>query len=507
MGLLTPNIMDKDSATIDEGMKDNYDSCGFSNDQSSSYSSSSSPLSASIHSHTSFSSDTSIIHNISTHSSLNSLPSLTLTYNAPFSNSFNGLTGQYHNYDTQCEYHCVATLFLDTHVSSLVSAGDYLYGGSSSTNTIYVWLRHELHKGNVAHYAWQEAKLGFGDGAVRALAAVGLDKVVSAHDHDNKMRAWKISTVSQNAAPNVVPVNHCFKLLTTMPTIKDYLKTFLLAKNYVQVRRHHKRLWIEHVDAISALAVSKDGQLLYSASWDRSIKVWRLADFKCVESVWKAHDDAINCLALSHDGKFVYTGSADAKIKVWAVLPKARRAHVQRYGDNDGHHNAWSAKTKSIRLSQSAVSILEGHKSAVNALVLSPDGSVLYSGAGDKAIIVWEREESAEHMVRVGALRGHRHAILCLETIDQKCKEDPQMHMLCSGSADKTIRIWRRMISSCMLHDTNNMQYKYCCVCVLEGHMGPVRCLSVVFNDDPVHYIYSASSDKTLKIWRVECTT
>ncbi|MFZ8258177.1 hypothetical protein ACO1KT_14755, partial [Staphylococcus aureus] len=76
---------------------------------------------------------------------------------------------------------------------------------------------------------------------------------------------------------------------------------------------------------------------------------------------------------------------------------------------------------------------MEEHKSAVNALALSTDGTVLYSGACDRSIIVWEKTVGGGgHMAVAGALRGHTKAILCLAVVSD---------LVCSGSADKTVRI------------------------------------------------------------------
>lgn len=394
----------------------------------------------SVQSQTIISSQSSLQSELSllSQSSIGFLPSLTRT----------SLLSDHNQQQGKLDYHCVGTIKggEDGHVSSLVSAGDYLYGGLSSKNIIKVWFKDNLMLEGCAH------KFGYKGGAVKALVVVR-DKVLSGHQ-DNKIRVWKRYPSKQQHAHYTQDNNH--RLIATMPIVKDYLRTFLPAKNYVQVRRHHKRLWIEHVDAISALAVSKNQEFLYSASWDRSIKVWRLSDFKCLES-FKAHDDAINALAVSDDG-YVYTGSADSKIKVW-IKPNKEKKH-------------------------SMVTTLEGHKSAVNAVALSPDGGMLYSGACNRAIIVWGREESAQHMVMAGTLRGHRHAILCLSTIAD---------VLCSGSADKTIRIWRR--------EEAQGRKVHSCVAVLQGHKGPVKCLSVSTEANLGFFVYSGSLDHEIKMW------
>lgn len=184
-----------------------------------------------------------------------------------------------------------------------------------------------------------------------------------------------------------------------------------------------------------------------------------------------AHDDAINAIVVSKDG-YVYTGSADKKIKVWKK--------------ND---------TVDYKNKHSVVATLEKHRSSVNALALSEDGSFLYSGACDRSILVWERESNCEgHMALRGALRGHTKAILCLAVVSD---------LVCSGSADNTVRIWRR----------GGGAYSYSCLAVLDGHRKPVKCLTAVVdrgdNDEgnsdswSSFLLYGGSLDCDIKIWRI----
>lgn len=346
---------------------------------------------------------------------------------------------------------CAATLEKQGDQVSCVALApheDLVYSASSGAQGVRVWSKLDLSEGTCTSFGEKQ-------GAVRTLVVAG-DRVFSAHE-DLKIRVWARLDKERCLSAGAVG-DH--KLLAVMPTIWDCMTKAVLPGSYVQVRRHQKRqLWIEHVDAISALAVGKKEGCLYSASWDRSVKVWRLRDFKCIES-FKAHNDAINALAVSQDG-FLYTGSADSKMKVWA-----------REGAGQKH---------------CLVATLEAHRSAVNALALSTDGSLLYSGACDKAIVVWEREDSAQHATLAGALRGHRHSVLCLASVG---------NTLCSGSADKTIRVWHRL-STGRLHS---------CVAILQGHTGPVKCLSVSPLEGAsmdTFSVYSGSLDHDIKIWSV----
>lgn len=128
-----------------------------------------------------------------------------------------------------------------------------------------------------------------------------------------------------------------------------------------QVRRHKKALWIDHHDTISVLAVGKN--VLYSGSWDKTIKVWRLADLKCVESI-AAHSDAVNALVVDPHRGFLYSGSADGSVKVW----ERRSKHMIKL----------PARVSSSSLRHALVSILEPAKvSTINALALAggPDAT------------------------------------------------------------------------------------------------------------------------------------
>ncbi|CAI9785120.1 unnamed protein product [Fraxinus pennsylvanica] len=283
-------------------------------------------------------------------------------------------------------------------------------------------------------------------GAVKSVAFCD-GKIFTAHQ-DCKIRVWKLT------------IHKKHKLITSLPTLEDRFRKFILPQNYVKVRRHKKKLWIEHHDAVSGLAVYKNS--VSSISWDKSLKIWRGSDFRCAESI-TAHDDSINAVIVSNDG-IIYTGSADKRIKVWGTTLVQEK------------------KEKKIHL----IATLEKHKSAVNALALNSARNILFSGACDRSILVWEREDSANYMVVSGALRGHSRAILCLIGVDD---------FLFSGSADQTVRIWQRRIDGL-----------YTCLAVLDGHQKPVRSLAAVEGGDSGGgvKVFSGSFDGEIKVWQVE---
>ncbi|KAJ8753602.1 hypothetical protein K2173_022843 [Erythroxylum novogranatense] len=366
---------------------------------------------------------------LSSQPSLRSIPSFTSQPN--------------HSQNPDLHYYCVTTLKGHTsYISSLTVAGKLLYSGSSDKE-IRSWRRNP----SAEFESSSSSVVAIGEGAVKSLLVLA-DKLFSAHQ-DHKIRVWKLSIQE----PDEQKCTH----LATLPTFGDRASKIILPKNQVKIRRHKTCTWVHHVDTVSALALSRDESLLYSVSWDRTLKVWRISDFKCMESVTNAHDDAINAVACSNDAD-VYTGSADRKIKVW------RRVGQKKH---------------------SLVATLEKNNSGINALALNKDGSVLYSGACDRSIVVWQKDDAGD-MVAVGALRGHARSILCLVVVSD---------FLCSGSADNTVRIWR------------GSRGNFSCVAVLEGHKGPIKCLTATVDrcdqSNTSLVIYSGSLDCNIKVWQV----
>ncbi|XP_009782412.1 protein JINGUBANG [Nicotiana sylvestris] len=284
-------------------------------------------------------------------------------------------------------------------------------------------------------------------GSIKSVAFLN-GKIFTAHQ-DCKIRVWKQTPVKQH------------KLIAILPTLEDRLRRFVFPSSYTNVRRHKKKLWIEHHDAVSGLAVNEN--LMCSISWDRSLKIWSGSDLRCSESI-RAHDDAINAVVVGKDGT-IFTGSADKRIRVWGK-PNGEKKSKSKHG---------------------LIATLEKHKSAVNALALSSDCSVLFSGACDRSILVWEREDSANYMVVTGALRGHTKAILCLINVSD---------LLFSGSADRTVRIWTRGIEG-----------QFCCLTVLDGHRTPVRSLVAAAetseSDGGSVKLFSGSFDGEIKVWQI----
>ncbi|PWA89985.1 myosin heavy chain kinase B [Artemisia annua] len=325
-------------------------------------------------------------------------------------------------------------------IYSLAASGDLLYTGSDSKN-IRVWKDHK-------EFSWFKSNSGL----VKAIVIAG-EKIFTGHQ-DGKIRVWKIS--SKN------PSFH--RRIGTLPTFKSIVKKSMKPKNYTEVRGNHNRIWIKHYDAISSLSLSEDQCLIYSGSWDRTIKVWSVSSFKCLESI-TLNEDAVNSVVTGFDG-MVFSGSADGTVKAW------RREYQGK-------------RTKHFFIDN-----LLKQECAVTSLVINEAGTVVYAGSSDGILHFWERDKL---LSRGGILKGHNLAVLCLVAAG---------NLVFSGSADTNICVWRR---------DEGGEHK--CMRTLSGHTGPVKCLAVEeelrpgasrrATNNKAWTVYSGSLDKSVKIWRV----
>lgn len=327
------------------------------------------------------------------------------------------------------------------HVYSLAASGDLLFTGSDSKN-IRVWK-------DLKDFSGFKSTSGF----VKAIVITGDNRVFTGHQ-DGKIRVWRGSKRNPER----------YSRVGSLPTLKEFLTKSVNPKNYVETRRKKNKLKIRHFDAVSCLTVNEDLGLLYSGSWDKTLKVWRLSDSKCLESI-EAHDDAVNTVVAGFDD-LVFTGSADGTLKVWKRELQGR-------------------ETKHV-----LVHVLMKQESAVTALAVNLIDAVVYCGSSDGSVNFWERKKYLTHG---GTIHGHRMAVLCLTSAGS---------LLLSGGADKNICVWRR-----------NVDGSHTCLSVLMDHDGPVKCLTAVeeaedeVNDgdkaDRRWIVYSGSLDKSVKVWRV----
>ncbi|CAN6304288.1 unnamed protein product [Urochloa humidicola] len=338
-------------------------------------------------------------------------------------------------------------------VYSLAAAGDLLYTGTDS-ETVRVWRdRRDL------------AALRAGSGLVKAIVISADGRIFTGHQ-DGKIRVWRrSSSVSSD------PATH--RRLGSLPALGDYLASSVNPSSYVSTGRRRRRhaVWLRHTDAVSCLSLDEEAGILYSCSWDRTFKAWRVADSRCLESV-PAHDDAVNTVAAAGFGGLVLTGSADGTVKVW------RREVVAVAGGGERTRHVLERVLRE-----------GGDGGAVTAVAACPEARAVYVGTSDGLVTCWRWGVDGEPR-RAGVLAGHRMGVMCLAVSGR---------VIVSGSADRTLCVWRR----------DDADGRHVRLAVLAGHTGPVKCVAVAAEDggyddgERRFVLYSGSLDGSVKVWRL----
>nr|GMD83863.1 protein JINGUBANG-like [Ipomoea batatas] len=347
-------------------------------------------------------------------------------------------------------YHCITSLHRQDGIIHSVAISKGLVFTGSESSRIRAWRQPDcMERGYI--------KARCGD--VRAMLAYGNTLFTSHKDH--KVRAWSVASSSNTSSSLEKNYSHFqAKKIAVLPKKGSSFSIFSRARARARVRgassQHHK-------DCVSCMAYYHAGGLLYTGSWDKTVKVWAVSSGRCVDS-FHAHDDNVNAVVVNQDDGCVFSCSLDGSVKIW------RRVYGQS--------------------SHTLTMTLKFQPSPVNALALSLTTSscFLYSGSSDGFINFWEKEKMSGRFNHGGFLQGHRFAVLCLVAIEK---------LVFSGSEDTTIRVWRREEGS----------YFHECLAVLDAHRGPVKCLAVSLEIEKYvmgFLVYSASLDQTFKVWRIK---
>jgi serine/threonine protein kinase len=196
-----------------------------------------------------------------------------------------------------------------------------------------------------------------------------------------------------------------------------------------------------HAGKVSAIALSPTAPILASSS-GTTIRLWNLETGQVICTL-TGHLDVISCLAMTPDGNLLISGAADKSLRLWDMQTGQRLGSISLHTDTvlsvavspDGQVLASGSRHDSISLLHLATRQeqrqLIGHIGWIHALAFSTDGRFLASGSADGSIKLWDWQTGKE----LRTLKGQTQAIAALEF-------SPDSKTLASGSWDGTVNLW-----------------------------------------------------------------
>ncbi|MFM9944635.1 MAG: WD40 repeat domain-containing protein [Bacteroidia bacterium] len=245
-----------------------------------------------------------------------------------------------------------------------------------------------------------------------------------------------------------------------------------------------------HSDDLECLAISGNGKLIASGSWDGMVNLFYTDSNYTPIGTFIDHFSTVNCISFTNSGKMMVTGGSDGKIFTYKI-------------DSFGYVE--KDKTASL------------HRMSINAVYIDPGGKFVFTGSNDGTIIQYELAKNKERKVTNTnpvssiAVGMDRKTIYCsdntsiIKRYDMLNPNVPVVNyeghtdqvncvvlskdgkFLISASSDKTIKIWNTL--------TGKIEK------TLTGHDWKVLSVAISANGK---YIVSGSNDGSTKLWDVE---
>ncbi|MEZ2234750.1 caspase family protein [Microcoleus sp.] len=293
-----------------------------------------------------------------------------------------------------------------------------------------------------------------------------------------------------------------------------------------------------HNTVVQSVSFSPDGTMLASASFDKTIKLWKIEENQKKSIVLQEkfqHGDPVSSVTFSPDSKIIASASFDKTVKLWNqdgtlkyTLPHDDLVYSVTFisndmiatGDNSGKVTFWNSTNgqqigKPFKPHQKTVCdlkfnkqgnilatasvdgtvklwkltpklqqnpIILQHNSSVNSVSFSPDGQMIATASQNKIVRFWKLNGTPLSNLTIKGESGFTSVSF---SPDQKTNKNT----IATANLDGQVQLWEQ----------NEKETKK--IETLSGHTSRVK--SVSFNKKG-DILASASGDTTVRLWQVK---
>jgi len=251
-----------------------------------------------------------------------------------------------------------------------------------------------------------------------------------------------------------------------------------------------------HNHFVQDVVISSDGQFALSASWDKTLRLWKLATGETTRR-FVGHTGDVLSVSFSPDNRQIVSGSRDKTIKLWNTIGECKYNIV-----DDGHEEwvacvrfspnpsnpvivsaGWDKLVKVWELTKCKLRTNHfGHTGYINTVTVSPDGSLCASGGKDGITMLWDLND-AKHLYSLDA-----------GDIINALVFSPNRYWLCAATAS-CIKIWdlesKKIVSELRPEFLD-----------VGKRSADPQCISLAWSADGIT-LFSGYTDNLIRVWQV----